>query len=134
VRINSVNLENRLCNVQTNCRDRLHLGYPPNRGHLNSNHILGTLVPVEEPSTASIPALSIRSQVRAQSSLLEHLIGAGKQGRRRYAGGLVAILAEPQLGRPYSDRGDRTKAQTGWRGLVRELSDHEKTNDLEDSH
>jgi hypothetical protein len=80
-----------------------------------------------------IPALSIRSKVRAQSSLLEHLIGAGKQGRR-YAGGLVAILAEPQLGRPYSDRGDRTKAQTGWRGLVRELSDHEKTNDLEDSH
>jgi hypothetical protein len=26
---------------------------PPNRGHLNSNHVLGTHVPVEEPSTAS---------------------------------------------------------------------------------
>jgi hypothetical protein len=26
---------------------------PPNRGHLNSNHVLGTYVPVEEPSTAS---------------------------------------------------------------------------------
>jgi hypothetical protein len=26
---------------------------PPNRGHINSNHILGTHVPVEEPSTAS---------------------------------------------------------------------------------
>ena len=53
MRINSVNLENRLCYVQTNCPDRLHLGYPPNLGRLNSNHLLGTLVPVEEPSAAS---------------------------------------------------------------------------------
>jgi hypothetical protein len=28
---------------------------PPNRGHFNSNHVLGTCVPVEEPSTASKP-------------------------------------------------------------------------------
>jgi hypothetical protein len=27
---------------------------PPNRGGLNSTHIHGTSVPVEEPSTASI--------------------------------------------------------------------------------
>ena len=26
---------------------------PPNRGHINSNHVLGTHLPVEEPSTAS---------------------------------------------------------------------------------
>jgi hypothetical protein len=28
---------------------------PPNRGSFNSAHIFGTHVPVEEPSTASIP-------------------------------------------------------------------------------
>src|SRR4051795_11944673 len=28
---------------------------PPNRGSLNSAHIFGTHVPVEEPSTASLP-------------------------------------------------------------------------------
>src|SRR6266404_7134913 len=39
------------------CRDRLSLSFawlaPPNRGSLNSAHIHGTHVPVEEPSTAS---------------------------------------------------------------------------------
>src|SRR6516165_9166408 len=39
------------------CRDRLSKPFawiaPPNRGSLNSPHIFGTHVPVEEPSTAS---------------------------------------------------------------------------------
>ena len=37
------------------CRDRLS---PLNRGSLNSAHIHGTLVPVEEPSTASEPEIA----------------------------------------------------------------------------
>jgi hypothetical protein len=35
----------------------LHDLAPPNRGSLNSTHIHGTHVPVEEPSTASIADL-----------------------------------------------------------------------------
>jgi hypothetical protein len=45
-------LDNRPGDVETNRRDHLHFRFPPNRGHLNSNHVLGTHVPVEEPSTA----------------------------------------------------------------------------------
>src|SRR6266508_1932443 len=48
---------------------------PPNRGGLNSTHIHGTSVPVEEPSTASTP------DVRA---LLDDLVGAGEQRRRDF--------------------------------------------------
>ena len=54
-RIDAVNLKNRLRDVETNCRDRLHGLAPPNCGSLNSTHIHGTHVPVEEPSTASTP-------------------------------------------------------------------------------
>jgi hypothetical protein len=42
-----MNLENRLGEVETNRRDHLHGLAPPNRGHINSNHVLGTHVPVE---------------------------------------------------------------------------------------
>src|SRR4051812_21219288 len=52
---------------------------PPNRGSLNSAHIHGTHVPVEEPSTASEPAVSNRSK---EASLVDHLVGAGEQRRR----------------------------------------------------
>src|SRR4051794_37936481 len=52
-RIYAVHLENRLRDIETDCRNRLHDLAPPNRGGLNSTHIHGTLVPVEEPSTAS---------------------------------------------------------------------------------
>jgi hypothetical protein len=51
LRIGAVNLENRLRNVETDCRDRLHDLAPPNRRDLNSSHIDGTHVSVEEPST-----------------------------------------------------------------------------------
>src|ERR1700730_16419257 len=40
-----MNLENRLRDVETNGRDRLHDLAPPNRGGLNSTHIHGTHVP-----------------------------------------------------------------------------------------
>jgi hypothetical protein len=56
-RVNSVDLKNRLGDIETDCRDRLHVWLLRNRGGLNSTHIHGTSVPVEEPSTASKPEL-----------------------------------------------------------------------------
>ena len=50
LRIDAMNLKNRLRDVETNCRNRLHDLAPPNRGRLNSTHIRGTHVPVEEPT------------------------------------------------------------------------------------
>jgi hypothetical protein len=55
--INAVDLKYRLGNVETDCRDRLHVLAPPNRRGFNSTHIHGTHVPVEEPSTASLTAV-----------------------------------------------------------------------------
>src|SRR5437660_10049275 len=52
-RVNSVDLKNRLGDIETNCRDRLHVWLLRIVGGLNSTHIHGTSVPVEEPSTAS---------------------------------------------------------------------------------
>jgi hypothetical protein len=46
---------------------------------LNSTHIHGTHVPVEEPSTASKAAMSNRSKT---AHLFDHLVGAGEKGRR----------------------------------------------------
>src|SRR5579864_2179174 len=53
VAIHAVNLKNRLGDVETNGRNRLHGKLLRIVGALNSPHIFGTLVPVEEPSTAS---------------------------------------------------------------------------------
>src|SRR5690242_20947209 len=50
--IDAMNLKNRFGDVETNRRDCLHLGSSESWG-LNSAHIDGTSVPVEEPSTAS---------------------------------------------------------------------------------
>src|SRR5215813_8641168 len=52
-RVNCVDLKNRLSDIETNCRDRLHVWLLRIVGALNSTHIHGTSVPVEEPSTAS---------------------------------------------------------------------------------
>jgi hypothetical protein len=50
-------------------RDNAELGeVRSHRGSLNSAHIHGTHVPVEEPSTASIGAYSITSSARASRS------------------------------------------------------------------
>jgi hypothetical protein len=43
----------RLSDVETDRRNRLHDLVPPNRGTSAGTHIHGTHVPVEEPSTAS---------------------------------------------------------------------------------
>src|SRR5262249_31490650 len=50
---------------------------PPNRGGLNSIHIHGTSVPVEEPSTASEAAICIAAkEARGCSVLFDHFVGA----------------------------------------------------------
>ena len=65
--INPMNLEDRLGDIETDCRHRLH-GL---RGSLNSAHIHGTVAPVEEPSTApeaeADKPYSITSSARASS-------------------------------------------------------------------
>ena len=63
-RIDAVNLENRLRDVETDGRDRLHDLAHPNRGGLIGTHIHGTYVPVEEPSTASIADTRISGDQR----------------------------------------------------------------------
>ena len=51
--INAVHLKDRLGDVETDCRDRLHSWLLRIVGALTAPHIHGTHVPVEEPSTAS---------------------------------------------------------------------------------
>jgi hypothetical protein len=52
-RIDAVNLKDRLCDIEADCRNRLHrLGFSKSWG-LNGTHIHGAHAPVEEPSTAS---------------------------------------------------------------------------------
>jgi hypothetical protein len=59
LRINAVNLKNRLGDVETDCRDRLHAGSSNCEG-LNSTHICGTHVPVEEVATSDTKFLIVR--------------------------------------------------------------------------
>src|SRR4030095_14820987 len=53
LRIDTVNLKDRLCDIEADCRNRWHSLAPPNPGGFNSTHIHGAHAPVEEPSTAS---------------------------------------------------------------------------------
>jgi hypothetical protein len=73
-RVNPVNLKNRLGDGQTDRRNRLRLHIPLLQmgGSINSAHIYGTHVPVEEPSTAS-SATKVR---RSKEALFDHLVGA----------------------------------------------------------
>jgi hypothetical protein len=52
-RVDAVDLKHRLCDIETDCRDRLHAWLPHYRDRPNGDHFNGTYVPVEEPSTAS---------------------------------------------------------------------------------
>jgi hypothetical protein len=54
LRINTVNLKNRLRDIQTDRCNRIHDTAPLNLGNLNSTHVRGAHVPVKEPSTASL--------------------------------------------------------------------------------
>jgi len=52
-------LKNRFCDIETNCRDRLHGLAPPNQVTPLAITVRGTYVPVEEPSTASNPDIPL---------------------------------------------------------------------------
>src|SRR6516225_2401621 len=52
-RVNSMHLKDRLGDIKTDCRNRLHSWLLRIVGALSGISHLGTLVPVEEPSTAS---------------------------------------------------------------------------------
>src|SRR6266496_3203162 len=51
--VDAMDLKNRLCDIETNCRDRLHGLAPPNQVTPLATTVRGTYVPVEGPSTAS---------------------------------------------------------------------------------
>ena len=68
-RIDAVNLNDRLCDIEADCRNRLHRLAPPNRGDLNSTHVHGAHAPVEEPSTASIADMAPPSRRRVEVAL-----------------------------------------------------------------
>ena len=72
--INAMHLENRLGDVETDCRDRLHDLAPPNRGTSAGTHIHGTHLPVEEPSTASTRDIAVdrASSPKSASCKLMH--------------------------------------------------------------
>src|SRR5262249_55230276 len=78
-RVNCVDLKNRLSDIETNCRDRLHVWLLRIVGALNSTHIHGTSVPVEEPSTASKADICSA----ANCSPFDHLVG-GREQRWRH--------------------------------------------------
>src|SRR5258707_2194422 len=63
------------------CRNRLSLSSawfaPLNRGSLNSAHIHGTDVPVEEPSTASNPDIAALPIIAHAGSLVVRICYAG---------------------------------------------------------
>src|SRR5262249_29187632 len=86
-RVNCVDLKNRLSDIETNCRDRLHVWLLRIVGALNSTHIHGTSVPVEEPSTASKADKAHRTLWRSGRPLRldQGLPGAPRHhaGRRR---------------------------------------------------
>ena len=70
LRIDAMNLKNRRRDVETNCRNRLHDLAPPNRGRLNSTHIRGTHVPVEEVAVGT--EIALRPPHRSRRALLTH--------------------------------------------------------------
>src|SRR5262249_31417950 len=97
-RVNSVDLENRLGDVETNCRDRLHVWLLRIVGALNSTHIHGTSVPVEEAVhsiisrhqrhfTSGLSALAVLRSANEQ-------VSSGFAPRDRQAGFCDAIERE----------------------------------------
>src|SRR5262245_1621631 len=97
-RVNCVDLKNRLSDIETNCRDRLHVWLLRIVGALNSTHIHGTSVPVEEPSTASKADSCTAAYNPRAPGLFDLIVGARE---------LEATVR------------DRADAQCSWRPLSR---------------
>src|SRR4029434_3544369 len=60
LRINAMDLKHRLGDVETDSRNRLRVG-SSETWVLSNTHFHGTRVPVQEPSTASIPDIHLAS-------------------------------------------------------------------------
>ena len=56
-RIDAMDLKDRLCDVETDGRDRFHASLPQNRDRPSGDHFNGTYAPVGEPSAASVAGL-----------------------------------------------------------------------------
>ena len=65
-----MDLKNRLRDIETDCRDRLHVLAPPNCVSFNSTHVYGTRVPVEEIAVGT--RISPRPPHRSRRALLTH--------------------------------------------------------------
>src|SRR5215470_2578472 len=74
-RIDAVNLKDRLCDIEADCRNRLHRLAPPNRGDLNSTYVHGAHAPVEEPSTASQAVIGLPPSVQLRYPKFRAAIG-----------------------------------------------------------
>src|SRR5664280_2585961 len=70
LRINAVDLEHRFGDIETDCRNRLHDWLLQIVGGLNSTHIHGTHVPVEEVAVGT--EISLRPPHRSRRALLTH--------------------------------------------------------------
>ena len=70
--VDAADFKDSLCDIETDCRARLHNWLLRIVGALSSTHIHGTHVPVEEPSTAS------KADITA---LLNQLVSAGESRR-----------------------------------------------------
>src|SRR5258708_11599696 len=78
IRINAVDLKNRLRDIETDSRNRSHDLAPPNHRRLTAPTSHGALAPVEEPSTASIPDARV-AKTNAAKSLLWCLLISGSE-------------------------------------------------------
>src|SRR5260370_40266614 len=78
IRINAVDLKNRLRDIETDSRNRSHDLAPPNHRRLTAPTSHGALAPVEEPSTASIPDARV-AKTNAGKRLLWCLLISGSE-------------------------------------------------------
>src|SRR5262249_17822700 len=77
-RVNSVALKNRLCDVETDCRDCLHVWPLRIVGALAAPTSMALTCRVEEPSTASGADICNA----ANAGLFDHLVGTQEEGFR----------------------------------------------------
>jgi hypothetical protein len=76
LRVDAMHLKNRLRDIETNCRNRMHLWRLRIMGALTAPTSMALTVPVEEPSTASGA-----DSCTAAKSLFHDLIGNSQQNK-----------------------------------------------------
>ena len=70
VSINAMDLKNRLRDIETDCRDRLHVWLLRIVGNFHSTHVYGTHAPVEEVAVGT--EIALRPPHRSRRALLTH--------------------------------------------------------------